>query len=158
MKKIFKKNKVFWAFLSFSFLFLILSSGFNYFLGTNYIFNKINIDSFITNFIYFRSLLVNFFNTGDMSLFTYNVGLGTNLLPGFIYLFGDLLSYISVVFSEENLVVLFEVLIYIRLFLAGISFIIYSKYKNISNYYSVIGAIIYSFSIFILYFFSNNLY
>ncbi|MBQ7105512.1 MAG: YfhO family protein [Bacilli bacterium] len=158
MKKIFKKNKIFWAFLSFSFLFLILSFGFNYYLGTNYIFNKINIDSFITNFIYFRSLLVNFFNTGDMSLFTYNVGLGTNLLPCFIYLFGDLLSYISVVFSEENLVVLFEVLIYIRLFLAGISFIIYCKYKNVSNYYSVIGAIIYSFSIFTLYFFSNNPY
>ena len=132
MKKIFKKNKIFFAFLSFSFLFLILSFGFNYFLGSDYIFNKSN--SFLSDFIYFRSILVNFFNTGDMSLFTYNIGLGTNFLPDFIYLFGDLLSYISVLFSKENLVILFEVLIYVRLFLAGISFIVYSKFKNIYNY------------------------
>ena len=83
MKNKLEKNKILGSILSYSFLFFIFS------LFIVYLFyNKNNSfivnDSWLTDkynlLVYYRRSLINFLDTGTLSFFTWNIGLGYNLL------------------------------------------------------------------------------
>ena len=71
---------------------------------------------------------------------------------------GDVLSYICVLFPVSYLGSLYTILVYVRLFLAGISFLIYCRNTKISPSSSLVGSIIYIFSSYSLYSAINNPY
>lgn len=161
MKNKLEKNKIWGSLLSYSFLFIIFSLfiGYLFYNGnSSAIFNESWINERFDLLVYFRRSLIAFFETGNFSFFTWNIGLGYNLILDFVLVLGDIFSYFSVLISEKDLFVFYQISLFIKLYLVGLSFIIYSNYKKISNKASVIGSIIYTFSIFTMYYLVNNIY
>lgn len=159
MKSLFNKNKISTALLSYSLIFIILIFLLNLFSSN--LFMKLEYLSLsqIDQFMNFRQILINFFDTGKLSFFSWDVFLGTDSFLNYLYLMlGDILSYSCLIFPKSNLNTLYIVLVFIRLFLVGISFIIYSKKCKISNSASVVGALLYVFSSYSLYLSINNPY
>lgn len=100
---------------------------------------------------YFREFLLNFFKTGHLNTFTWNILLGIDMFPNLAYYsFGDFVSYLSVLFPKEYIHYAYYLFLFIRMYFIGIGFIIYAKYKKISNFYSIIGALAYSFCLYTL--------
>lgn len=137
MNKKLRNNGMIDVFLSYTFLFTILSFFICFFFLDKL--NDLNIvQEYINDFGSFRSMLINFLNTGDFSFLI--------LKSDFICFVGDFLSYSSIFLKESNLNVLYWVLMFIRMYLVGLSFVVFSKYKKFSNNASIVGAIIYTFS------------
>jgi len=134
-------------------VFLLLSI----FIKNNKSFVWINIsndglDQHLINLYYFKSLFNNFLNTGNLNTFIWNIGYGMDMFANLAYyIFGDFLSYLALITKTENLDNLYNILIIIRLYLTGISFIIYTNYKKISKESSLIASLTYTFSAFTLF-------
>lgn len=161
MKNKLEKNKIWGSILSYSFLFIIFSLfiGYLFYNGnSSIIVNESWLNDRYDLLVCFRRSLIGFFDTGNLSFFTFNIGLGYNLILDFVLILGDVFSYLSVLVSESDLLVFYQVSLFIKLYLVGLSFIIYSNYKNVSNKASVVGSIIYTFSIFTMYYLINNIY
>ena len=157
MKNLFKKNKMGIAILSYSLIFIILVILLNIFSPN--LFVKLESLLEIDKFIDFRKIIINFFNTGKFNFFTWDVFLGTDNFINYLYLMlGDILSYSCILFPKSSLDTLYIVLIFVRLFLIGISFIFYSKRCKNTNSSSIVGALLYVFSSYSLFLAINNPY
>lgn len=92
-------------------------------------------------------LLGNGFNT-----FTWSIGLGEDVITQYAYyIIGDVFAYIGVLFPKSAYPFVYSFLIIVRIFFVGISMLCYCKYKKISNYKSLLSAIVYTFSSFIIF-------
>ena len=80
------------------------------------------LDQHLINLYYFKQLFTNFLNTGQINIFNWNIGYGIDMFANFAYyIFGDFLSYIALITKTENLNILYNILIIMRLYLVGIS-------------------------------------
>jgi len=92
------------------------------------------------------------FNGSTINTFSWNIGLGSDILSQYsYYIIGDLFSYFGLFFSTNVYPVVYSILIIIRIFCIGLSMLFYCSYKKYSNYKSIISAIIYAFSAFALF-------
>ena len=106
----------------------------------------------VVNLQNFRQLLIDFIKTGKVSTFTWNIGTGFDMFGNLAYYcFGDIFSYISVFFPKSKIEVLYNILIVMRMYFCGITFICYCKYKKMKEYPSLIGALMYTFCTFVLF-------
>ncbi|MCR5063461.1 MAG: YfhO family protein [Treponema sp.] len=101
---------------------------------------------------YLRNLFRNIFINHDFYIPTFDlsIGLGANISETLHYYgAGDILNLFSVFFSPEKTEILYSVLVFIRLYFAGLTFIIYCKHHKISDgkFSAVLlGTLIYVFS------------
>ena len=96
-------------------------------------------------------LLKNFLN-GNFCTFFWNIGYGIDMFSNFAYyIFGDFPSFISIFFPYDKLDLAYEIIILLRIYLIGISFILYTKEKKYNNNLVVIGSLLYTFSSFSLF-------
>lgn len=96
---------------------------------------------------YFRNLLINYKLTGIFNTFTWNIGYGLDMFANLAYYsFGDLFSYLSIYVKESNLEQYFNISVILRMWLTGISFIIFCKYKNFKGHGVILGSLIYTFT------------
>ena len=113
------------------------------------------MDGYVQHFVtlnYFRSTLLDFFKTGQINFFLWNLGTGFDMFGNLAYyIFGDFLSYFSVFVSQKYLYLYYYFLVFFRIYLIGISFLIYSKYKKMNRFSSLVGALMYSFCSFVLF-------
>ena len=110
------------------------------------------LDQHLINLYYFKQLFNNFLNTGHVNTFTWNIGYGLDMFANLAYyIFGDFLSYTALFTKTEDLNILYNILIIMRLYLVGISFIIFGYYKKLNSLNNLIGALIYTFSTFTLF-------
>lgn len=106
----------------------------------------------IVNLQYFRSLLINFIKTGQISTFTWNIGLGMDMFANIAYYaIGDIFSYFAIFFPTKLIEDVYTLLVITRMYFVGIAFIYYCKYKKINILGSLIGALMYTFSFYVLY-------
>ena len=104
------------------------------------------------NLSYLRSMVINFIRTGNISTFVWNVGNGVDLFSHMTHhIFGDFFSYVSILFRTKNIPTVFEALIFIRIYCAGLSFLCYTKYHKLNKTSSIIGALLFAFSSFVFY-------
>ena len=136
---------------------LLISILLSIFIRNNKSFVWINVsndglDQHLINLHYFKLLFNNFLQTAKFNTFIWNVGYGMDMFANLAYyIFGDFLSYLAILTKTEHLGNLYNLLIIIRLYLVGISFIIYCNYKKISNTNTIIGSLTYTFSAFSLF-------
>lgn len=110
------------------------------------------LDQHLVNLHLFKNLFTNFLKTGHINTFIWNIGYGIDMFGNLAYyIFGDFLSYFALITKSENLDTLYNILIIIRLYLVGLSFIAYGKYKKLSPNSNLIGALTYTFSTFTLF-------
>ena len=100
---------------------------------------------------YFSDLLKNFIATGDFSTFIWNIGNGIDMFGNLAYyIFGDPVSYFCIFIPKDNLHIFYYAIVLIRIYFIGISFLCFCKYKKI-NKGNVIGSLMYTFCIYVLY-------
>lgn len=101
-------------------------------------------------------ILENFYNTikngnGSISGFSWNLGLGLDKIGQLsYYLLGDPFAYISLLFPYSKLKLAYSILVILRIFCVGLAFIAYSNYHKKEKYATLVGALLYTFSGFII--------
>lgn len=102
----------------------------------------------------FHETIKNFLSNPSLGLdlFSWNMGLGMDIIGQYsYYVLGDPFAYLSLLFPEGSLEIVYSVLILVRMFFVGIAFIQYAKYHKHSNTNILLGAILYTFSSFALF-------
>ena len=100
----------------------------------------------------FRDLLINLIRTGNFSTFTWNIANGFDLFANYTWsIFGDIFAYLSVFVKTAIVELLYNILIIIRVYFIGVSFLCYTKYKKMNKISSLIGTLMYTFSSYVLY-------
>ncbi len=143
IKKISKYSGCYLIIISFIILFFYLNN--KSFVWINVSFD--GLDQHLVNL----GLLKNFLQ-GNFNIFFWNVGYGMDLFANFTYyILGDFPSFIVVFFKNYDLNIAYEVIILLRLYLTGLAFVLYCNDKKYEDNHIVIGALLYSFSIFSLF-------
>ncbi len=154
MKKFFGKEKIGRAVLLYTtmFAFCILAVTFLFYRQhRSFLWSHDGLSQHFVTLNYFRNTIITFFKTGNFNTFSWNIGLGMDLFGNLAYyIIGDFFSYLSILLPANKMEFLYSFLVPLRWFFVGISFIIYSKYKNKSNFASAVGSIMYTFCVFIL--------
>lgn len=150
-----KSNKTFIQIFTFTFLFAITSAlSFVQFAiqHKEFMIQYDSIAEYLTVLIYWGQYLREFFHnlfvnhSFILPQWDFSIGLGADILTTLHwYIIGEPLNLLSVFFKPEKTVYLYNFLLFIRLYLSGISFIIYCNSKNFERFYSVLGAIVYIF-------------
>lgn len=103
---------------------------------------------------YVHKAIKTLFSTGHLSLpmWDASIGMGGDVLTALnYYVIGDPINLIGVCFPQSALPVVYQILILFRLYLAGVLFIAFCKKIGYNKIYVVLGASMYSFSVFALY-------
>ena len=101
---------------------------------------------------YFKDIIYNFIKYHKFNTFTWNIGFGLDMFGNLAYyIIGDLFSYISILVPEQYLKYLYFILVPIRLYFVGISFLCYCKHRNKVNTSAIIGSLMYTFCGFALF-------
>ena len=134
MKKLFAKEKTGRAFLIYTGIFVILAVliylCYEY-AGKSFVSNVDAINQHLVTLKTWRSLLLNFLKTGEFNTFTWSIGTGIDLFPDYgYYIIGDFVNYLSILVPESSLYYFYVITLFFRLYLVGISFIIYANIKN----------------------------
>ena len=110
------------------------------------------LDQHLINLYFFKNLFANFVETGSINTFIWNIGYGMDMFANLAYyIFGDFLSYLALFTKTEYLDTLYGLIILLRLYLVGISFIIFGFYKKLTPTSNLIGSLTYTFSAFSLF-------
>lgn len=133
-------------------LFMVLSvmmaAVFN-FRGRSFIHTADPFDQDYPIFLYLGRCLRDVIRGKGIHLYDFSVGLGENIIaPLNLYGFGDPLNLLSVFANESNAEFLYTVLLFARLYLAGISMIAFLKHYNHQGLLTAGGGILYAFSMF----------
>ena len=87
---------------------------------------------------YIRQYIINLFTKGSFPMVDFNLGQGFDVIGTLNYYgFGDPITIFTVLFPENEMELMYEVLIFIRMYLSGL-FVAYllitlGKIKNINN-------------------------
>ena len=110
---------------------------------------------------YTRTILRTFFLEKRLVIpeFDFSMGLGSDIVTSIhYYALGDPLSLLAVFFKAEHTAKLFVFLIFFRMYLAGVAFIIFCKSKKIDDYSALCTSFIYVFCGYTLYVATKHTY
>lgn len=147
MRKLIKKLN---AFQLYTLLFIILTA-ITFFLffksGRSLVWMT---DGFKQHYIFLQDFYTSIKN--GFSSFSWSLGLGLDKIGQLsYYILGDPFAYISLLFPIASLKYVYTALVLVRMYCVGLSFIFYCRYHKKSKYSTLIGALMYTFSGFIIY-------
>lgn len=95
---------------------------------------------------WFRETLKNFFSGEGLHLTAWNLslGYGTDMISSLAAYLGDPLNWLSVFTPTRFSEIVFNFTLLLRPFLAGIALLFYCKYRRLSTWASVVGALSYA--------------
>lgn len=156
MKKLFKNQK-FKTWFNYSIIFSLLCL---FILSIFYSLDKFPIwkdDALKQHYIIlydFNEMIRNFLAhpTNGLDTFSFSIGLGQDIIGQYsYYILGDPIAYLSLLFPMDKLELAYLFLILIRMYLVGISFMIFGNYKKLKQDNILVGSLIYTFSGFVLF-------
>lgn len=103
---------------------------------------------------YIRNILHTFFTTGTISipLWDFSIGFGADVIGTLhYYAIGDPLTLLSALVPSSHTEILYDFLIFLRLYLAGFFFLLYCRQHGFDRFSSLCGAFIYVFCGYALY-------
>lgn len=110
---------------------------------------------------YYRSIITEFLHTGKLIFPSYNfsLGFGSDILMSLQQGgFTDPLNYLSILVPSKYSEYLFNFLVVLRMYLAGIAFLMYCHRMHKKRSFSTLGAIIYVFTSYTLFFGTRHPY
>lgn len=91
-------------------------------------------------------------HTHSLSQWSYQMGLGTDNFSVYsYYLLGDIFAYLTLLFPVAQVVTVYQWLIVLRLFCAGLAFLFLASHFNFSKNALLTGSLVYMFNAFLLY-------
>ncbi len=136
------------------FFFLLLPVVFLPFLkeGRSFVWNVDGISQHYPALIYYGKLLRGIFRGNGFPMVDFSVGMGYDTITTLhYYVLGDPVSLLAVFMTENNGVMVYTLLILLRFYLAGISFLAFCRYwgrkeNGLKGSGAALGALIYVFS------------
>ncbi len=114
--------------------------------GKSFIWNSDGINQHYPALVYYGRFLKNLLAGKEIPLLDFNIGMGFDTLTTLnYYAIGDPLALLAVFGKDGNTEGLYHFLIILRLYLAGISYLLYCSFRKQSSYPSVLGSFIYVF-------------
>ena len=114
--------------------------------GRSFVWNVDGINQHYPILIYYGRLLRGLLLGQGFPMVDFSVGMGFDTITTLhYYALGDPVSLLTVFMTRNNAVVLYTVLILLRFYLAGISFIIFCRYWDRTGNGTILGALIYVF-------------
>ena len=124
---------------------LIVFSPF-YMSGKSLVYNKDGWMQYLKLLIYYseylRTIFKNFFIDHSFIIpqWSFSIGEGADIFTSFqCYAIGDPIAFLCVFFSGNNMYLFFIGSIILRLYLAGLAFICFCKYKHLTNKYAIMA-------------------
>lgn len=143
------------TFIVYSGLFLIMvCSIYSYFVwtGTSFIWENDGFTQHYQLFFDYVSKLRESISGGGLSFWDWNIGTGADVLHSYgYYVIGDPFVYLGLLFPVSLMEVAYHVLILLRIWAVGVSFIFFLKSQHISHHSSLAAAIAYSFTHFVMF-------
>lgn len=143
------------TFLNYTALFVVL---FTVIYSTFFIQGKTFIwegDGFHQHYPFFREYLTiirNFFESGNWQSWDWNIGLGQDTLVTYgYYVVGDPFVYLGLLFPEGAEELAFHVIMLVRIWAVGASFLFYARKMLLSHRSALAASIMYAFSHYIVY-------
>ena len=120
--------------------------------GRTFIWKVDGLSQHIVALKYIRNALITFFTTGKFAMVDYTIGQGFDVIGTLNYYgFGDPITLLTVFFPENSLERMYEVLIFVRMYLSGISVAYLCKTLGKTKLSAVIPAsLLYAFCAFSL--------
>lgn len=151
--------KRYYAFYSvFFWVIALLIFGVVMYYGKTIIDNHDALNQYYAAFQYFSDYLQNvvrsliFEGQLELPLWDFHIGMGSDVLTSLnYYVIGDPLNLISVIVPNAWMEVVFQLLIVLRMYLAGIAFSMFARKIGCRKWHTALGAYIYVFSMFALY-------
>lgn len=142
-------------FLTYSLLFalmgLIIFSVF-YFSGQTFIWQNDGYHQHFAFFVEYLDILREFFQTGDFRIWDWTIGLGADTVSSYgYYVIGDPFTYLALLFRPGSEELAFNLIMLVRIYCVGLSFLFFSKSLNFNKKGAIIGAVTYTFSHFVVY-------
>lgn len=139
----FKENRI----LQYTLIFILLW-GFVfmpfYLRGLSTIWEIDGVGQYYPGFLYVGQYIREFFLTGKVTSFDLRIALGEDVFSSLNYYgLGDPLNLIAVFSNKSNGAFLFAFMFFLRLYLAGLSFMLYVGYMKLDNKLAVAGAFMY---------------
>ncbi len=120
--------------------------------GKSFIWETDGINQHYPALVYYGRLLKKLFDGGKIPMVDFNIGMGFDTLTTLnYYAIGDPLTFLTVFAKEENMESMYRFLILLRLYLSGVSFILYCIYRKKKGYPTVLGGLIYVFCGYVFY-------
>ncbi|WP_268913484.1 YfhO family protein [Lentilactobacillus sp. SPB1-3] len=99
--------------------------------------------------IQFRQMILEFIAhpTHGLTNWAWNIGLGSDTLTNFqYYVIGDLFNYLIVLFPKSQIETGFGILVFLRMYVSGLSFLLFTHHYNFKKISKLIGALAYTFN------------
>lgn len=112
-------------------------------------------DGFHQHYPFFReylTILRNFLATGDWQAWDWSIGLGADTLITYgYYVVGDPFVYLGLLFPQGAEELAFHLIMFIRLWTVGISFLFYARKMAFEDQSALAGSLLYAFSHYAIY-------
>lgn len=136
-------------------IFFLIMSGiiFSPFLisGKSFIWNVDGINQHYPSLLYYGEWLRGLFK-GEVLMFDFRVGMGFDVLTTLnYYAIGDPITLFTIFATKDNIEFIYMLLILLRFYLAGISFMAYCSYRGQKGVAVIIGSFLYIFCGYALY-------
>lgn len=120
--------------------------------GKSFVWYMDGLNQHLAMLMYYGELLRDFLAGHGFPMVDYKIGLGYDTISTLsYYVLGDPFALLSIFMTKENSVIMYNLLILLRFYLAGVSFIMMMKYWKKDGMGAVLGALIYIFSGFTLF-------
>jgi len=155
-----RKNQLRDKVIIFTILFtIILFTGFSIliFKRVSLVWDIDGVGQYYPSFIYIGKYLQRFFlgifnGEWNLPLFDLRIGMGEDIIGALNYYgFGDPLNLLAIFVTKDNSAWLFSAMIVLRMWLSGVALIAYFNHFKLSFFASVLPALCYSYSGFVLY-------
>lgn len=120
-----------------------------------------NIDGYLQRypvFVQFKNMIRDVCNGKGFSLWSQNVGLGSDTIGVFSFVLFDPFSYLMLFFSNKNLDIAYTLIVILKLYAAGMTTLIYLYYHKHSNALCMIGAMGYALCTWAMYFIHHDFF
>ncbi|WP_429971577.1 YfhO family protein [Fructilactobacillus sp. Tb1] len=145
------------AWLGYTILFAVITSTFAFMFSltnTSLIWSLDGIAQHYPILVSFHDMLIHFVQhpLQGFTHWSWNIGMGADQLTSFsYYVVGDLFNYLIVFFPKNQIELGYGLLVLLRLYCAGLAFMLFAKQFHFKKYSLVISALTYTFGSYALY-------
>lgn len=148
--KITKRTTLMYTIIFFALIILIYSLF--YFTNNSFIWDGDGLSQHFQLFYDFADKIQGIFRGEGFPLWDWSIGLGADVFSSYgYYIIGDPFAYLGALFPEALRELGFHLLIFLRMWCVGGSFLLYAKKIDFSHKAGLLGSVMYAFSHFVIY-------
>lgn len=120
--------------------------------GSSFIWNSDGFTQHFQLFVDYVDKLRGFFTGEGFPLWDWTIGMGADTITSYgYYVIGDPFVYLGILFPPAYMELAYHLLIFVRIWFVGASFLLYARKMNVTHAGGLLGAVMYAFSHYVIY-------